>query len=103
MACYFFLFTIGVDLDLEKIRQMGKFIILGDILLTLAEGLLLGLLFYFVYPDFVNHSFLVAMIAGVAFGTVGEVILLAILKEFKLEHTKFGQLALGIGVFDDIF
>ena len=99
----FFLFTIGVDLELEKIRQMGRYIILGDILLTLTEGLLLGLLFFFVYPNFVNHSFLVAVIAGVAFGTVGEVILLAILKEFGLEHTKFGQLALGIGVFDDIF
>ena len=99
----FFLFTIGVDLELEKIRQMGRYIILGDILLTLTEGLLLGLLFFFVYPNFVNHSFLVSVIAGVAFGTVGEVILLAILKEFGLEHTKFGQLALGIGVFDDIF
>jgi len=99
----FFLFTIGVDLELAKIRQMGRYIVLGDILLTLTEGLILGLLFFFAFPEFVNHSFLVAVIAGVAFGTVGEVILLAILKEFGLEHTKFGQLALGIGVFDDIF
>jgi Kef-type K+ transport system membrane component KefB len=51
----------------------------------------------------VSHSFLVALIAGIAFGTVGEVVLLAILKEFGLEKTRFGQLALGIGVFDDIF
>lgn len=99
----FFLFTIGVDLELEKIRAMGKQIVLGDILMTLGEGLTLGLFFYFVYPEFVSHSFPVALVAGVAFGTVGEVALLAVLKEFGLEKTRFGQLALGIGVFDDIF
>ena len=103
MGMLFFLFTIGVDLEMDKIRQMGKYIVIGNILLTLTEGFTLALLFYFVFPQFVNHSFLVALLAGIAFGTVGEVILLAILKEFGLENTKFGQLALGIGVFDDIF
>jgi Kef-type K+ transport system membrane component KefB len=99
----FFLFTIGVDLELEKIKAMGRQIVIGDIVMTLGEGLALGLFFYFVFPDFVSHSFLVALTAGVAFGTVGEVALLAVLKEFGLEKTRFGQLALGIGVFDDIF
>jgi CPA2 family monovalent cation:H+ antiporter-2 len=103
MGMLFFLFTIGVDLEWDKIRQMGMYIIIGDILLTLTEGLVLGLFFYYVYPQFVNHSFVVALLAGIAFGTVGEVILLAILKEFGLEKTKFGQMALGIGVSDDIF
>ena len=60
-------------------------------------------MFYFAFPELVSHSFWVALLAGIAFGTVGEVVLLAILKEFGLEKTKFGQLALGIGVFDDIF
>lgn len=103
MGMLFFLFTIGVDLEMDKIRQMGKYIVIGDILLTLTEGFTLALLFYFVFPQFVYHSFPVALLAGIAFGTVGEVILLAILKEFGLESTRFGQLALGIGVFDDIF
>jgi Kef-type K+ transport system membrane component KefB len=103
LGMLFFLFTIGIDLDFSQIRKLGKHIIVGDILLTMVEGLLLGLFFYFVFPDFVNHSFGIAFLSGVAFGTVGEVILLALLKEFGLEKTKFGQLALGIGVFDDIF
>lgn len=103
MGLFFFLFTIGMDLDLKEVRHLGPYIVGGDILLTLTEGTLLALFFYFVLPDFVNHSFLVALLAGVAFGTVGEVVLLAILKEFKLEGTRFGQLALGIGVFDDVF
>jgi Kef-type K+ transport system membrane component KefB len=103
MGMLFFLFTIGLDLELDQIRKLGGYIVGGNILLTLTEGLLLGLLFYFVFPEFVSHSFVVALIAGIAFGTVGEVILLAILKEFGLEKTRFGQLALGIGVFDDVF
>lgn len=99
----FFLFTIGLDLDLKEVRKMGGLIIGGNILLTLTEGLLIGLFLYFIVPSFVSYSFPVALLCGIAFGTVGEVLLLAILKEFDLEKTKFGQLALGIGVFDDVF
>lgn len=103
IGMFFFLFTIGLDLDLSQIRKLGGYIIGGNILLTLTEGLLIASLLYFVFPAFVSNSFLVAVLCGIAFGTVGEVILLAILKEFGLEKTRFGQLALGIGVFDDIF
>ncbi|MCX6791706.1 MAG: cation:proton antiporter, partial [Candidatus Gottesmanbacteria bacterium] len=103
MGMLFFLFTIGIDLEFDKIRKLGWHIAIGDILLTLTEGFILALLFFFAFPQFVSHSFLIALIAGIAFGTVGEVILLAILEEFGIASTKFGQLALGIGVFDDIF
>lgn len=103
MGMLFFLFTIGIDLELDKIRKLGGYIAGGDLGLTLTEGLLIALLLYFGFPAFVSHSFIVALLCGIAFGTVGEVILLAILKEFGLEKTRFGQLALGIGVFDDIF
>ena len=103
MGMLFFLFTIGIDLEMDLIRKLGGYIVGGDILLTLTEGSLLGLFLYLVFPEFVSHSFVVALVCGIAFGTVGEVVLLAILKEFGLEKTRFGQLALGIGVFDDIF
>jgi CPA2 family monovalent cation:H+ antiporter-2 len=103
MGMLFFLFTIGLDLEFEKIKQLGRHIVAGGILLTLTEGFALGLLFFFVFPQFVSHSFLIALIAGIAFGTIGEIVLLAILEEFGIASTKFGQLALGIGVFDDIF
>lgn len=103
LGMLFFLFTLGIDLELAQIRKLGGYIVGGNILLTLTEGLILAAFFYFGFPQFVSHSFGIALIAGIAFGTVGEVVLLAILKEFGLEHTQFGQLALGIGVFDDIF
>ena len=103
MGMLFFLFMIGVDLEIKQIKELSKYIIGGNILLTLTEGTLLALFFYLVFPEFVNHSFWIALIAGIAFGTVGEVLLLVLLKEFGLEKTRFGQLAMGIGVFDDIF
>ena len=103
MGMLFFLFTIGIDLDLSRIREVGSQIVVGNILMTLTEGICLGLFFYLVLPSFVNGSFWVALLAGLAFGTVGEVVLVAILQEFGLEKTRFGQLALGIGVLDDVF
>jgi len=103
LGMLFFLFSIGLDLEIDQIKKLGKHIVIGNIALTLTEGFVLALFFFFVYPEFVSHSFGIALLAGIAFGTVGEVILLALLKEFGLEKTKFGQLALGIGVFDDIF
>jgi len=103
MGMLLFLFTIGIDLELGEIRKLGGYIAGGEILLTLTEGLLIALLLYFGFPGFVSHSFIVALLCGIAFGTVGEVVLLAILKEFGLEKTRFGQLALGIGVADNIW
>jgi Kef-type K+ transport system membrane component KefB len=103
MGLLFFLFTIGIDLELGEIRKLGGYIVAGEILLTLGEGALIALLLYFGFPEFVSHSFIVALLCGVAFGTIGEVVLLAILKEFGLEKTRFGQLALGIGVADNIW
>ena len=103
MGLLFFLFTIGIEIEMEQFRKLGRYIAVGDVLLTLTEGSLLALFFYFAFPEFVSNSFIVALVCGIAFGTVGEVVLLAILEEFGLVKTRFGQLALGIGVFDDIF
>jgi len=103
LGMLFFLFTIGLELNLREIKRLGKAIVFGNLALVLTEATLLALLFYFFFPSYVSNNFFVAFIAGMAFGTVGEVLLMAILKEFGVEKTRFGQLALGIGVFDDIF
>jgi Kef-type K+ transport system membrane component KefB len=103
MGLLFFLFTIGIEIEMEQFRKLGHYIAVGQTLLTLTEGLLLAIFFYFAFPEFVSNSFIVALVCGIAFGTVGEVVLLAILEEFGLVKTRFGQLALGIGIADDIF
>ena len=96
------LFMIGLDLDLKEIRSLGAYIAGGDLFLCFFEGSMLALLFFFCFPTDVGNSFPIALITGVTFGTIGEVVLFAILAEFGLVNTKFGQLSLGMGVFDDI-
>lgn len=96
------LFIVGLDINLDEIRKLGKHIARGAILLTLAEGFLLALLFYFGFPAQVGNSFLIALIVGISFATVGEVILAAVLKEFGMTTTRFGQLALGMGILDNV-
>ncbi|MGQ9782325.1 MAG: cation:proton antiporter [Nitrososphaeria archaeon] len=96
------LFMIGLDLNLKEIRSLGSYIAGGDLFLAFFEGFMLALLFYFWFPAEVSNSFPIALITGVTFGTIGEVILFAILAEFGLVNTKFGQLSLGMGVFDDV-
>jgi len=96
------LFMIGLDLNLKEIKSLGTYIAAGDLFLCFFEGFMLALLFYFFVPADVGNSFFIALITGVTFGTIGEVILFAILAEFGLVNTKFGQLSLGMGVFDDV-
>ena len=96
------LFMIGFNLDLKKIKKLGKQIVMGAILIISLEGFLGSLLFYFGFPVDVSNSYLVALITALSFATVGEAILLPILSEFNVLNTTFGQLTLGIGTFDDI-
>ncbi|MGQ9744172.1 MAG: cation:proton antiporter [Candidatus Bathycorpusculaceae bacterium] len=96
------LFMIGLDLNLKEIRSLGPYIAGGDLFLCFFEGTVLALLFYFFFPADVGNSFPIALITGVTFGTIGEVVLFAILAEFGLVNTRFGQLSLGMGVFDDV-
>ncbi|MEL7659194.1 MAG: cation:proton antiporter, partial [Bacillota bacterium] len=87
LGMLFFLFTIGLELNLREIKRLGKAIVFGNLALVFTEATLLALLFYFFFPSYVSNNFFVAFIAGLAFGTVGEVLLMAILKEFGVEKT----------------
>jgi Ca2+-transporting ATPase len=96
------LFIIGFNLDLKEIKKLGKQIVMGTISIIGLEGLLGSLLLYLGFPTLVSNSYLVALITALSFATVGEAVLLPILSEFNVINTKFGQLTLGIGTFDDI-
>ena len=96
------LFMIGFNLDIKKIKKLGKHIIIGATLIICLEGFLGSLLLYFGFPAHVGNSYLVALITALSFATVGEAILLPILCEFNVLNTTFGQLTLGIGTLDDV-
>lgn len=96
------LFMIGFNLNLKEIKEQKRHIFLGTAFIMTLEGLFGSLLLYFVFPDHVSNSFLIALITALSFATVGEAILLPILTQFKVLNTIFGQLTLGIGTIDDV-
>ncbi|TET63119.1 hypothetical protein E3J49_07265, partial [Candidatus Bathyarchaeota archaeon] len=102
LGMLFLLFIIGFNLDLKKMKTLGKYIVKGTILNVSLGGFFGSLLLYFGFPAHVSNSFLIALIVGLSFATVGEAVLLPILKEFGVIKTTFGQLTLGIGTLDDI-
>jgi len=98
LGMYFLLFLIGFELEIEKIKKLGKFIIKATFFIIFFEALFGTLLVHFVF----GCAWLISILVGLSFATVGEAILIPILDEFKLIKTKLGQTILGIGTFDDI-
>ena len=102
VGMYLLLFIIGFSIDLKKMASLKTYVVLGTVLIVGLEGLLGSLLLYFGFPAEVSNSFLISLIAALSFATVGEAVLLPILKEFGVIDTSFGQLTLGIGTLDDV-
>lgn len=98
LGMYFLLFIIGLEIDLDEIRKLGRLIITTTFL-TLALATLFGSIFiHYVF----GTPWLTATLVAMSFGTVGEAILVPILEEFQIIHTKLGQAIIGIATLDDI-
>lgn len=102
MGMLFLLFMIGFNLEIGKMKRFGKHILKGAIIIIGLESCIVGALLFFLFPDQIGNSPLVAIVVALSFATVGEAVLLPILAKFNLLKTKFGQLTLGIGTLDDI-
>lgn len=102
LGMYFLLFIIGFSLDLKKIQRLRNQVVLGAFLIVGFEGVFGSLLLYCIFPAEVHHSYIIALVTALSFATVGEVVLLPILRTFGIIKTTFGQLTLGIGTLDDI-
>jgi len=97
LGMYFLLFLIGFELDLEKIKKLGKFIIKSTFSIIFFEAIFGAFLVHFVF----GYSWFISILVALSFATVGEAVLIPILDEFKLTKTKIGQSILGIGTLDD--
>jgi Ca2+-transporting ATPase len=98
LGMYFLLFLIGFELDLKKIKTLGKFIIKSTFFIIFFEAFFGSLLVHSVF----GYSWFISILVALSFATVGEAVLIPILDEFKLTKTKLGQSILGIGTLDDI-
>lgn len=102
MGMLFLLFMIGFNLEIGQMKRFGTTMLKGAILIVGLEASVVGALFFFLFPEHIGNSPLVAVVVALSFATVGEAVLLPILAKFNLLKTKFGQLTLGIGTLDDI-
>ena len=102
MGMLFLLFMIGFNLEIGQMKRFGTHILKGAILIVGLEASVVGAILFFLFPDQIGNSPLVAIVVALSFATVGEAVLLPILAKFNLLKTQFGQLTLGIGTLDDI-
>jgi len=97
IGMYFMLFMIGFELEMEKLKTLGRFIILATFSIVLFDAVMGSI----VIHSF-GYSWIVAIVTALSFATVGEAILLPILDETKVLRTKLGSAIIGIGILDDV-
>lgn len=102
MGMLFLLFMIGFNLEIKQMKRFGKSILQGAFVIVGLEACIVGIVLFLIFPAEIGNSFLVALVVALSFATVGEAVLLPILAKFDLLKTRFGQITLGIGTFDDI-
>ncbi len=98
LGMLFLLFIIGLEIDIKQTVKQSKFIAKFSLSLVFIGAIVGSVLIHFIF----NTPWLLSIIVASSFATVGEAILIPILDEFKLLHTKFGQFILNVGTFDDI-
>ena len=101
----FFMFIIGMELDLQEIKQKAKtvaFISITSIAFPFLSGVLLA---YFLYPVFTmpNISFLVfAIFMGISLSITAFPVLARIVKARALHQTPLGNLVLSVAAIADV-
>ena len=98
LGMYFLLFIIGFELDLNELKKRGRFIFKATFFIILFEAFFGVLLVHFIF----GYDWLISFIVALSFATVGEVVLIPILDEFKIVNTKLGQSIIGVGTLDNI-
>lgn len=91
------LFTVGLEINLEKLFLLKKFILLGgglQILLSVVGVTILSLFFGF--------SYLQALLIAVAFASSSTTIVAKIIQERGEENSFLGEMAMGILMFQDL-
>jgi len=98
LGMYFLLFVIGFELDLNKLKKQGKFILKATFFIIFFEAFFGTLMVHFIF----GYDWIISFVVALSFSTVGEAVLIPILDEFNIVNTKIGQSIIGIGSLDDI-
>jgi len=94
----FLMFTIGLELSLEKIKKMKEILLTNGALQVLFSVVVIFVLSYYLFSLDFNTSLIISL----AFSLSSTAIVLTYLKESKDIHTPYGQKSMGILIFQDL-
>lgn len=94
----FLMFTIGLELNIEKIKKMKEILITNGVLQVVFSVVVIFILSHYLFHLDVNTSLIISL----AFSLSSTAIVLTYLKESKDIHTPYGQKSMGILIFQDL-
>ncbi|MDP3265718.1 MAG: cation:proton antiporter [Sulfuricurvum sp.] len=94
----FLMFTIGLELSLEKIKKMKEILLTNGLLQVVFSVAVIFILSYYLF----GLNFNTSLIISLAFSLSSTAIVLTYLKESKDIHTPYGQKSMGILIFQDL-
>ncbi|MFA6397094.1 MAG: cation:proton antiporter [Sulfurimonas sp.] len=94
----FLMFTIGLELSLNKIKKMKEILLTNGLLQVISSVVVIFILSYNIFGLNFNTSIIIAL----AFSLSSTAIVLTYLKESKDIHTPYGQKSMGILIFQDL-
>ncbi len=97
LGVLFLLFYIGLQIDLKQMRDQSSDILWLTVLNTVVP-FLMGMAVMLC----LGYGWLVAFVIGLTRMPTAEAVIVPILDEFKLIHTRVGKFIIGAGVLDDV-
>jgi CPA2 family monovalent cation:H+ antiporter-2 len=94
----FLMFTIGLELSLEKIKKMKEILLTNGALQVVFSVVVIFLLSFYLF----HLNFNTSLIISLAFSLSSTAIVLTYLKDSKDIHTPYGQKSMGILIFQDL-
>ena len=102
LGLMFLLFMIGLEIDLKKIREAGRVIVLTSVV-QIVGGIGLGIAFFTLVGFALGGGRLDALYLAVAAALSSTVIIVKILYDKRELDTLVGRITLGVLVFQDLF
>lgn len=91
------LFTIGLEIQFDRILNIKRFIVLGGILQLTMSMVVVG-----IVSLFFHFSLLQSILIGIAFSSSSTTLVAKIIQDRGEEHSFLGELSLGILMFQDL-
>jgi len=97
LGVLFLLFFIGLQIDLEEMKELR-----GDIVWLTVLNTAFPFVFGIIVMLMLGYGWILALVIGLTRMPTAEAVIVPILDEFKLIRTRVGSFIIGAGVLDDV-